>query len=194
MAQVSAPIDWLAIENGLFDWFQEQSGLNPQRIVYGLQDAPQPENYTYAHLSILSGPIQLGGRDEVRYDFDPGAPAGEELIPNVCGLREFTLSCTVHTALPDANNPALHSRAIMSRVQSSLSAPSVIRALQAFGVSVVERGDLIDLSGIVNDTYVNRTSMDTRFYTAANSTDERTTYIETVGFKPGTIGGDMTVP
>ncbi len=193
MAQVTAPIDWKTIEDGLFDWFQEQSGLDPSRIYYGNQDAPQPGNYTYAHLNILTGPIQLGGKDEIRYEVDL-AQVGEELLPNVCGLREFTLSSTVHTALPDANNPALHSRAIMSRVQSSLSAPSVIRSFQSIGISVVTRGDLLDLSGIVNDTYINRTSLDTRFYTAANSTDERTTFIETVGFDPSSIGGEMTVP
>ncbi len=194
MAQVTAPIDWQTIEDGLFDWFQEQSGLDPQRIIYGNQDAPQPGDYTFAHLNILSGPIQLGGRDEIRYEYDAGAPAGEDLLPRICGLREFVLSCTVHTSLPEANSPALHSRAVMSRIQSSLSAPSVIRAFHSFGVSILDRGTLVDLSGIVNDGYINRTSLDVRLLTAANSEDERTTYIDTIGFTPDTVGGEMTAP
>lgn len=178
MAVIPDPIDWQTIEDALYDWFAEQSGVP---VVWADQDSPQPQAYPFGTIAIISGPNIVGasGNDELRTSTDLGQPAGEEVLQEFGGQREMTVSCQVFTKPPESFNPSVHARAIMSRVQSSLAAPSVLEAFLAAGLAVVNQGDVDDLSEAVEDTWIGRSNLDVLFGLSACSS-ERTGYIKTV--------------
>ena len=176
MAIIPDPIDWTTIEDAIYDWFSEQSGVP---VVWGNQDSPQPQPYPFGALTIIAGPnqVSVAGNDELRTSTDLGQPDGEEVRLEFGGQRDMTVSCQIFTKPPESHNPAVHARAILSRVQSSLAAPSVLSTLLASGLAVIRQGDVDDLSELIEDTWIGRANLDVQFGLASGSF-ERTGYIE----------------
>ena len=176
MAIIPDPIDWTTIEDAIYDWFFEQSGVP---IVWGNQDSPQPQAYPFGTLTIIAGPNQVpqAGNDELQQTTDLGQPLGEEVLQEFGGHRDMTVSCQIFSRPPDSFAPTTHARAIMGRVQSSLAAPSVLATLLAAGLAVIRQGNVDDLSSVIEDTWIGRANLDVQFGLLAVSS-ERTGYIE----------------
>lgn len=177
MAKIPDPVSWFEIEDALFDWVADQSEMD---VVWGNQDAPAPKTYPYCTLTVLSGPRLPAayGHDELRTSTIANQPLGEELLLEFGGQREFTLSINIFDAPPSSLGVS-HPRFVMSRIQASLAAPSVLGKLSASGIAVIDYGDIVILDAAVDDTWIARCSMDVVLGIAVTSF-EKIGYIKTV--------------
>jgi hypothetical protein len=168
MAQIPDPLNWQTIEDTIYDWFTEQSGVS---VVWGNQDSPE-EPYPFGVLSVISGPLMVAPQDEVKWTTDLSKPLGQEVALNIEGLRELVVSCQIFAEPPTSLDPSAHPRFIMSRVQASLSAPSVLEAFRNANMSIIRAGDIIILDAPDDDTWIARANMDVRFYLMSQSVEE----------------------
>jgi len=105
--------------------------------------------------------------------------AGHEVGLEVIGMREITVSCQIYVERPDNLDPTKHAVHLMTVAQSALGLPTVLATLDTAGVSVIEEGDVNDISEIGGASYGSRANMDVRFG-LASVVEERVGYIETV--------------
>jgi hypothetical protein len=188
MAQIPDPLNWQIIEDTIYDWFVEQSGLD---VAWGRQDSPQPI-YPFGVLNVVSGPLMVAPQDEVKWETDLSKPLGQEVALRITGLRELVVSCQVLAELPESFNPSAHPRFVMGRVQASLSAPSVLKAFNDVNMSIIRAGDIVILDEADDDMWIARANMDVRFYLVSDST-ERTSYINEIEITSLPFGIDKEI-
>lgn len=168
MPIIPDPIDWLTIENALYDWFQEQADI---AVIWGNQDAPQPP-YPYGTITIISGPNPVMAFDERVYNTIDGAPAGEEVQISTFGDRNITVSLQAYVGPPDNFNPAKNARAIMSRVQASMAAQSVIEFFRSKNIAMLGQQPMQNIDEVIEDTWISRANMDAIFGFSSLTTEK----------------------
>lgn len=113
---------------------------------------------------------------------------GHEVLQEVAGLRDMTISCQVYVSSPDVTDPTKHSRALMTAAQASLGLPSELARFQGVGLAIIEEGDVLNIDELIEDAFVSRANMDVRFGLASNLS-ERTGFIQATE-----ISSDMGLP
>lgn len=177
---MTEPVDWAVIDDALFDWIIGALGLENDQCLWAKQNAPQPR-YPYVTLDHPGFADEPGTLDETRTSTDLGQPAGEEIELLTTGPREFTLTVTAHVddRTGGAHDANANAEALLSKAHSSLGKQSVLDALAAAGIALIERMAVLDTSVVVNGEWVSQASMDVRLRVTSNVT-ERTGYIDKV--------------
>lgn len=165
-------IAWNDIEDAIFKWFIEGSGL--PAVVWGNQDGPQPVQ-PYGTL-LIAGPRKVGGLDQQVDVTDLDQPAGEEVSQTLTGIREVTVSCQAFAAPTVGSTPA---RSYLSNALMSLELPTIRQRLINAGLSVIEANDITDVSALMGTRWQSRAAMDVRFH-LVDSAVEKTGYIAMV--------------
>lgn len=145
------PIAWPRVRDTLWQWFTDSSGCE---TVWGNQAAPQP-SYPYATMLITSGTLDLGARDETRFEDDGGM--------KIVGQRDFVLSCQVHVGPPCSQDGNANALGRMSSVLASLYLPKYIQQFEAVGLGLRERGSPQSFDVLVGAQWVAREQVDLRF-------------------------------
>jgi len=151
------PIQWRAIENVIHFWMSESTGL---KTIWQNQDAPQP-TWPYATLNVIAGPLKVG-QDGVRYEID-----GDNLNACYNGMREFTVSCQVDGG--PRGKCETEAREFLTAAQFALGLPKYRDRFREVELSVVDdNGPVQSFDLVVGETWITRSTLDIRFYTAAN--------------------------
>jgi hypothetical protein len=155
-------VDLIAIRAALTAWVMSQTDLSS--VLWENERRPFV-THTWAMLNIITS--SSNGVDETRYDYDPGAPMGEELQPYQAGVRRLTLSCQVesHSQLAGENG-----RFYLERLRARWRRASSLDQLSAAGLAVVRLEPTVLTDYIRDDHMISRASMDVVF---ALSLDER---------------------
>ena len=160
--------------NAIHAWAELHTGLS---IVWADEKAPQ-KAWAFGRLRIISGPIPIGGVDELRLETDLGE-VNEEVLQTVIGQRRLVVSLQVQNRrdLDAAYNATEDPSSIIAQAQTSLRLPSVIAALDAADVAVLDVGDPVNLTGLETDQdFTARHQLDITFGLALE-VSERTGYI-----------------
>jgi hypothetical protein len=164
----NSPINWSTVQNAIKDWFAAQTGLT---VVWSKQRGLVEPDTPHGALELLSGPRPVH-RDAV---LRAKSQDGTTIERNVCGNREFTVSCKVFTG---SALPGEHAIAYCERAQTSLRFPSVIKTLRAAGVAIVSTAGVVDLSKVYAE-WVSIAALDVVFRVASNVADTAVPPIET---------------
>ena len=176
-------MNWATIEAAIAAWIGAATGATVQ---WSNQHLPEPVR-PYVKLKRIS--IVSHGMDEQRSSVDLER-VGEEVELQAVARREFTVSCHVY-AMPAVG--AATAADLMERAKIALSLESTIDAFTAAGISVVESGNIGDLSESGDNSWSSRAQMDVRFHATATAS-ERTTYIEKVELVDERAGEKWIVP
>lgn len=184
---VLQPINWQLLEDAIYAWFEEATGIE---VVWANQDAPQPP-YPFGTLNVIAGPTKVGGDDEVRsVTLSPAVLAPLPPIEmEYAGPREMTVSCQINVGAPFDGDPATHARALMTSAQSSLGLESVRVLLRAAGLAVIQELPVQSFDLQIADAWVARSQMDVRFGLAA-SVVEKVQAIENVHIESPALNVD----
>lgn len=180
----TAPINWLTVEDAIYDWFTAATGL--PRVIWSRYHVPQL-SYPYGALQIIAGPTVVAGSDEIRNVTNLAAPTGQEIQQIICGMREVTVSCQVLQSAPGSQSPGSSAGYYLSLAQSSLSATSVLEIFRGKGISIISQGNAVQFDEPVEDAWIQRAALDVRFGIAAN-TYEYAGYIDKIEVSSAVAG------
>lgn len=164
-------LNWEALEDALYAFVSAKLGIKTH---WQHQRIPRPAR-PYATLRL--GSVVALGHDETSRAFDPDAKPGEELVLTTTGNRELTLTVNVYSDVVTGSGTA---RERLSRLQTAIEAPLAIEALWASGISVVDRGAVLDLTELLETGFESRAALDVRLL-VRDLVTESTTFIEHVG-------------
>ena len=198
LAEQLQPVHWSKFMGAISDWVLRKSGYPEDQIQWEDQDLAQPD---YPYISLKRNTvIREGdqGADEVRTVTDLNQPLGQEIEMINLGPREVLLTVQVHAdEKAGANVPGSDPMFMASRLVASLGQQSVVDALKAAGISIIEEGDVTDTSITVNEIWTKRSTFAVRLRVMSFMT-ERTGYIDAVGItgtlNPGPVVVDGSVP
>lgn len=139
-----AGVSWQDVQDACQAAIVEASGLRPERVQWGFQNADAP-SLDYAALSI--GRIKNHGIDYVR-SAPPaaGAPVGADKQLTVGGTRVFPLQVSVFTVSTADGNAAVF---VADRIKSCLVLPRVRNILTALGISPFDAQDVVYAPDVV---------------------------------------------
>lgn len=171
----------------LLKWFSHAAGLKDGHALFADQRGDQPDT-PYGTIKLISGPKVLG-HDEERQP-DVGDDDSDVLIS---GQRRVMCSLNIFTNLDQekpggADQPGALQR--MSNVRDSLELPSVYQGINAQGVTINERGEVQNLTALLEDTWQERAQLDCVFGYASNLGDQPGS-IDQVEFGGGQISGTV---
>lgn len=170
----AAPYDRKTIEDALHSWLVFASDLLEASIVVADQAVPQPVHpYATFRIALVS---RMGGDDERRDNVDMRRDEGFEVESNLCGLRRGTVSVNFYARADTATGDAM---AYGASAQAALAKDEVIEMLKLAGVSVVDEGQLRDLSQLESSEWISRCQFDVGICFASNLA-EYVGFIETV--------------
>jgi hypothetical protein len=175
---MTEPISWTVVDDAIQAWIVSSLSIATGRVIWAKQNLPQPA-YPYVVLD-HDGFTPDGTLDETRTTYDSQADPGEEIELLTTGPREFTLTVTAHVDVGEgAYDSDAQATALLSLAQSSLGQRSVLDALGAAGLAIIERLPVQDTSVVVNGEWNSQASMDVRLRATSNMT-EQTGYIDKV--------------
>lgn len=152
-------VDIAGLKQGVFDW--ASAAADPNQVIWDRPNIPRPrtEDYLYATLSFLTGPVRVGGQDAAFInDLDQ---------MEVRGFRQLTISVIVY------GNDKVNVLQLASDLQSSLHQPSVLQGLDASGLSVIEQGSVADISALLETGFEERAQLDVLFGVCASDIDTK---------------------
>lgn len=147
---VQDPIDWQPIEDAIYDWFTDNSGIN---AFWAAHDSPQFE-YPYGTLQLISGPSTIGSYDDKVQNNGTTTVTIEHV-----GIRNIVVSVQVD-ACPNPKHVINESRRLLERAQASLNLDSVCATLREANLAIVNIGDITTLDFSIDDTWISRANMD----------------------------------
>lgn len=166
-------------------WVRTVSKLPDTQIVWANQDLSR---LTGQFITMLLGDLAvLGSADEVTHDYDADRDPGQEIEISVQGRRSFPLS------LQCFGNGDLSGRALLSRLQTSLSFPSVLSLFEAADIACYDAGPIQDVTAVLETTFEPRAAMELYFH-GSEVVSERNTFIETVEVEDEINDTTFTVP
>jgi hypothetical protein len=180
---------WEAIENAIFAWVRDASGLSASQIVWSEQisDINKP---TGQHVRISLGQdTQLGAHPEVTHEYDSGASAGAEITITAESISEFPVTVQVLGGSTVQNSSA---RAIASTIRNKLALTTTKDAFAAVGISCFDLGRVQSLPAILASNYEARAFFEARFY-VLQSVSETNTYISSTEIENLDTGDLFTV-
>ena len=157
------PLDRAAIGQALRQWVMNTTGLADNKVVFEYQAGPQPE-WPYATINPTLATASQGLYDEQAYD--SGTLTHVE-------RRTLTVSVNVYGAQGQT-------LAIAEAAQDGLELLSVSTILAAAGVSLIDKGQLRNLSTLEDTQFIERFHFDVQFAAVA-STPESVGQIVSVG-------------
>lgn len=165
----------------ILNFFAANSGLSKDRIIFKDQRGDAPDT-PYGTIKIVSGPKVLG-TDEVRVS-DAGDDINEFYMS---GQRRVLCSFNIYSSL-DATKGIDSPGALqlMSNFRDNIERMTVISDLNAQGVSINDRGEVQNLTALLEDVWQERSQLDLTFGYGSNVGDSPGV-IEKVG-----IGGTVT--
>lgn len=161
-------MDWPKIEDALHAWLKGATGVT---CIWAEQSGPQPKP-PYCTLRI-DGPRRLGGADELRQEAD-----GHDVRQLAAGQRELTVQCQAFTA---GMNGQATARELLTKAQARLSLPAVQEQLADVGLSVIDEGNVQNVSTVLETKWQGRAALDVRIG-CADSAEDRVGSIESVEF------------
>lgn len=185
MTVASSPLDVESFQKAIHTWFKDKTGLF---TIWAEQGAPQPE-YPYATLRMSAPPVPAAPQWEERMDTDLSREAGKEIRVRVGIPCQITVSCQAFVGMPDARNVAVDAMSYMLKAQSSLSLPSVRATLKESNIAVTRPLSLLNISGVIADSYVSRANLDVMFGATLNL-EEFVGYIDKVAVRSKDLGID----
>lgn len=159
---VASPIAWADVEAALIAWAQ---GVCPEltAVIFGRQNGPQPDR-PYVVLDTVS--LAQLGSDDIRYEFVAINPPLEQHKVTIAGQRRWALSVNVIAA---TGGPSAHALSFAERLRTSLALPGVLDPLLAEEISVIDAGDVQDLTALEDTEWVSRAQFDLTLGLAANT-------------------------
>ena len=161
-------VDIAKTKQGIYDWAKANSGGKdviwdrPNELLRASLSAP------YVSLTFLTGPVSVGGEDVKEFN------SADEYI--ISGSRNMTVSVIVFghgTGKVDVLQLA-------SDLQSSLHKPINIELLDAAEISIVDHGNVIDASQLLESGFEERAVLDIIFGVCTLEIDSSITPIEEV--------------
>lgn len=173
-------IAWDAVENAVRTWVLAASGLAANRVYFADQDVPAGEAAPRVTIRI-GGPVHLG-LDAIEQSFDPGQPAGQEILQTARGFRTITVDLqSFAPTMVGAGDTAL---AVMAKIQAALSLPSVRYTLNTAGLGVLQEGNIQRIPQVRQAINEDRATLSVRFC-VTQSISERLGYIDSVEVRSG---------
>lgn len=127
------------IKDAVYNWFTTVTGVT---AIWSDQEGPRPER-PYCSLKIISGPVKPNGTDDLKY------VSGDRFA--LKGDRVYT--CSINVYGQDAHD-------ILSTARDSLDSPTVIDSLFKDGISVLDEGDIQDVTLKLETHFETRAQMD----------------------------------
>ena len=147
-------LDRAAIGQALRQWLMKATGLADNKVVFDYQPGPQPE-WPYAAINPTLATASQGLYDEQAYDSG-----------TLTHIERRTLTVSVNVF--GAQGQAL---AIAEAAQDGLELLPVTTLLATVGVSVVDKGQLRNLSVLEETQFVERFQFDAQFSAVASSAE-----------------------
>ncbi len=119
--------------------------------------APRPQK-PFITIKLLSGPTTKS-MDDLRFKNDPGPPEENNTIYTLAGLRQYTVSLQAF---------GIGSQDNLSLVQTLLEDPDERQKLKTADISIVNRGQVLDISEIVDVGFERRHVLDIIFNSSSN--------------------------
>lgn len=139
------------IKNALYAWASSNAGGTT--VVWADQAVPRPPR-PYIVLR-LNGPFRVAGADEIRPTTTPG-------VPEVTGHRRLVLSVQVHgTGIEQKAND----------LNLSLNKQSVLALFRIAGISVINEGDITNLTEYLETKFEELYAFDIELLVTALMTD-----------------------
>jgi hypothetical protein len=151
---------WDTIEAAIQNWVVAGSGYASGKVIWANQNGVQP-GLNFITMS-LGDILPVGGPDPGYYLTNLSRPAGQEVEEHVSGLRSFGVTLEVTTS---ATTGTAASRAILSRVQTSLGLESVRSSLALAGATPFDLGTVRSLPVLLGPAWAGRAVLEVRFYT-----------------------------
>jgi hypothetical protein len=174
---MASSIQWANFETALVSWLQAATGVIASQVYFPHQRTPpyEPASGTKAFFSLMiTGPDPLGAVDEIRYPFDAGQPAGQEVQQTVVGQREVFVSVQAFTIQETGQGSA---KVLLGSARTAL--PLLGASFEAVGFSFIDSGK-VDGVPVLGDMGQGRAHMDVRFR-VVDTFVLPTGYIATVG-------------
>lgn len=163
--------DWKKLEDAVFAWVHDASGLETSAIFFSQQDVNAPGG---PYLTIKIGdPVRVGGHDGFTEAFDE---SDGMVVLTTIGPREVTIQVAAYGCPTNGNDSA---RAVVGKLQDSLGLPSVRQTLIDAGLGVLEEGTVQDLSAIFGTDFEGRAVLEVLGLINATA-EERSGYIHSV--------------
>lgn len=186
---------WADIECALVEWVACVLGINQRQVIWANQKIAQPD-YPYVSLFISSGPLKIGGVDEVRNYEDTSAEAvaaNEQLVSVNMSPIQFTLQVSVFVDQDQCTDPGALGVPLATILQASLGQRTTRDNLETTGsLAVVGEEGITDISQEVNGRWISAATFDVLLRTT-HYLVERITFIEQVQVtSPGPPSSDIT--
>lgn len=178
-------MDESILQKALRTWVRKASRLDDAAIVWAEQELVRlsPPFITMR----LGDLVPLGACDEVTQTFDETRAAGEEIELTANGRRALTLSVQCFGSNADS------AQKILSRVQTSLSLPSIQGILEAAEASVYGTSPIQNVTALLETAFEPRAATEFYLY-VSEAVSERTTYIESVVATNQITNKTFTIP
>ncbi len=163
-------IAWGTVLNAIHDVFKTKTAVT---TAWGRQPK-MPEPIGPACMLRRLGRARRAHPDHVVKNYDSGT---DTMKVFVTGQREFTIRAEVYS---DSIAHATHAQSILENAVEAFEHPSVIRALKAANVAVIDIGEIIDLSEIAGANWRSRAAVDVLFRTTSNREDTTVDPIERI--------------
>lgn len=143
-------------EDAVYDWVYSQLNkyIDADRVIWEDENIDRPLA-PYIALSIVAGPVKLGGQAELRHESDTKF--------SVNAMKRVTVEVKC-IGRPDQN--------YLEILQDSLGKETVLSAFRAKGMAVVSEGDIVSIPERMESGFEDRASMDIGFYYASSVEDD----------------------
>lgn len=149
------PFDWTTAQNALHTWLYGQLAVP---VWWESQHHPR-DDYPYATLNIIAGPIQVGELEQRReYEDAPGT--GVKIV--TVGNYDMTVACKALVSHDSDSEIDFDSsaRALLSIAHMSLGRDDVVEDLNSAGIGIREALPIRDLTAISDSSVVDRAVFD----------------------------------
>lgn len=165
----------------ILKWFKSAAALGEEQVIFADQRGDQPDT-PYGTVKLLSGPKVLGHDEERQPD---ELDLDSDVL--ISGQRRILVSLNIYSNKDSqkpggTDKPGALER--MRNVRDSLELPTVYTALNDQGISINDKGEIQNLSTLLETTFQERAQLDITFGFASNIGDQPGTIVEVV------IGGD----
>lgn len=149
----------------------------------------QPDQYEPNDYVVLTmGNLRRVGQDGIRYEYDGGRPAGQEMVPVVTGQREFTVRVEVRAWSQELSQTG---EVPLAAFEAALQLPSAQLLFEQLNLGLVTTSPITQADMVVDDRVQSRAAMDITFATSiqVSDADEGQGYIATADVETTLQGG-----
>lgn len=160
-------------------WVLPASGLADGAVFFSHPESAAPPQSVRPCVSIWVGAPERVGLDQVSRDFDPAGAAGQEIIYRASGPRELQVMLQAFSSSANGLDAASDARALLSKIETSLSLPNIRSALNAAAIGVLRHQPAQWVPGIARAGWEGRATLETIFC-VSETVEARIGYIQSV--------------